>query len=92
MILFSALRHHDGCDKRTTGSNKTASHDNSLHACETSSQQVSDGKKRITRMAIEETKTKKSLSELKSVVDQFNFIYKIVHDINKVCFKKNYRR
>lgn len=32
-----------------------------------------------------ETATKKLLSELKSVVDQFNFIYKIVLDINKVC-------
>ncbi|MEO6648798.1 MAG: FUSC family membrane protein [Chitinophagaceae bacterium] len=32
-----------------------------------------------------ETPTKKSLRELKSVVDQFNFIYKIVVDINKVC-------
>ncbi|MEJ7768291.1 MAG: FUSC family membrane protein [Chitinophagaceae bacterium] len=31
-----------------------------------------------------ETATKKSLSELKPVVDQFNFIYKIVVDIDKV--------
>jgi uncharacterized membrane protein (TIGR01666 family) len=30
-----------------------------------------------------ETETKKSLRELKSVVDQFNFIYKIVTDVNK---------
>lgn len=34
-----------------------------------------------------ETTTKKLLSELKSVVDQFNFIYKIVLDINIVCKK-----
>lgn len=34
-----------------------------------------------------ETATKKLLSELKSVVDQFNFIYKIVLDINKVSIK-----
>lgn len=31
-----------------------------------------------------ETTTKKSLRELKSVVDQFNFIYKIVVDLNKI--------
>ena len=30
-----------------------------------------------------ETTTKKSLLELKSVVDQFNFIYRIVTDISK---------
>lgn len=32
-----------------------------------------------------ETTTKRPLSELKSFVDQFNFIYKIAADINKVC-------
>lgn len=32
-----------------------------------------------------ETVTKKSLRELKSVVDQFNFIYKILIDINKAA-------
>jgi uncharacterized membrane protein (TIGR01666 family) len=32
-----------------------------------------------------ETGTKKTLSELKSIVDQFKFIYKIAVDIHKIC-------
>ncbi len=42
-------------------------------------------RKKELQQGLWETATKKSLQELKSVVDQFNFIYKIAVDINKAA-------
>ena len=62
---------------------KPVNQKNSLKLLNTLTNDLLDKRKTEIEEGKFETTTKKSLLELKSVVDQFNFIYRIVNDISK---------
>jgi uncharacterized membrane protein (TIGR01666 family) len=64
---------------------KLAGHNESLRQLNDQANQLMEIRKKELQEGKWETATKKTMSELKSVVDQFNFIYKILIDVNKVC-------
>ncbi|MBE7174375.1 MAG: FUSC family protein [Williamsia sp.] len=63
---------------------KGAERKNSLRLLNSLTNDLLDKRKTEIEEGQFETTTKKSLLELKSVVDQFNFIYRIVNDIKKI--------
>lgn len=75
---IALLQHHPNAMPEVT-------HKDSLRLLNEQANILLETRKRELELGQMETPTKKSLRELKSVVDQFNFIYKIVVDINKVC-------
>lgn len=63
---------------------KTITHKDSLRLLNEQVNVLLEKRKNELQLGEWETATKDSLRELKPVIDQFNFIYKIVVDINKV--------
>lgn len=71
--------------KKSPSTIPVVSHKDSLRLLNEQANMLLETRKKELQQGLLETTTKKYLLELKSVVNQFNFIYKIVVDINKAA-------
>ncbi len=71
--------------KKNAVTTPVAGYKDSLRLLNEQANVLLETRKKELQQGLWETSTKKSLQDLKSVVDQFNFIYKIVADIHKAA-------